>query len=351
MGTKISLIRRFSRTALNILWKLGLAAMGVAAIFFTIFLCKELNRDNYSDSLKISQYVNEREKDGFIYLYNVQKKEYTLKNLDWISHGDSDDLICVYCKGQKRGFFRYDTGEALCEPVYDKAWNFNEGIAAIEKDGYVSFINKDFKPAFNKRFKIVRASDDWPEAITFQKGQCRLTVSPDSIGVLNAKGQWVIEPKYQFISELSTDSCRVVKLANKFGIIDYKGIVVIEPYYDAIRIPKPGVAIVAKDGIQKQISFDGTVLLDFIYDDIAEFDNESSNGYELYKVNGKWGVLHKKDCAVIIPALYESIEYLSGDHFKVLLSDEASASSNSAQYAPAYIVLDKNNHVVGVKNK
>jgi hypothetical protein len=334
---------------LNILWKLGLAAMGVAAIFFTIFLCKELNREDFHDSEHLSKYVRECRKNGYVYLYNERKKEYTLENLDWISHGSSDDRICVYCTGLKRGFFNYDTGEALCEPIYDKAWNFNEGIAAIEKDGYVSFINKDFKPAFNKRFKIVRTSDDWPEAITFQKGQCRLKVTPDSIGVLNAKGQWVIAPKYQFISELSTDSCRVVKLDNKIGIVGYDGNFVIEPQYDAIRIPKSGVAIVAKDGIQKQVSYDGTVLIDFIYDDIAEFDNDTPNNYELYKVNGKWGVMQKKDCAVIIPALYESIEYLSGDRFKVMLSDEASISSNSAQYTPTYIVLDKNNHVVGTK--
>ena len=54
--------------------------------------------------------------------------------------------------------------------------------------------------------------------------------------------------------------------------MDYKGNVIIEPIYDAVRLPNKGVANVAKDGSQKQITYSGTVLRDFVFDNVLELE-------------------------------------------------------------------------------
>ncbi len=340
-------VKRYVRAGLNISWKLGLATMGVVLVTISLIIANEIKRDEFNrNTSKLSRYLKEYKKDGYVSIYNEREKKFTLEQLDWVSHEDGDDRIAVYCKANKRGFFNIDTGEALCEPSYDKAWNFSEGIAAIEQNGYISFVDKELRPIFKQRFKVVRASDDWPDAIKYQKGQCLLRISPDSTGVLDTKGQWVINPCYQYISELSADSCRIVKKNNKVGIVSYVGRVLIEPMYDAVRIVDKDVAIVAKDGYQKEISYDGTIIYDYIYDNVFDFPDSVTDQYELYMVNNKVGVLRKRDCAVIIPAIYDSVEYLSGDRFKVKLPEQISATSSQQRDNSAYVILDKYNHIV-----
>lgn len=349
MNLSLKTIGKVSLQCVNILWKLGLGAIGIAAIFFIVFLLKEIHRSELSGGKQISDYVTEYEKDGYVSLYNQRDKEFTLERLDWVSHGLEDSDIAVYSKNLKRGFFDYNTGKSLTDPIYDKAWNFYEGVGAVEKDGYVSFLNTDFQPAFPQKFKLVRASDSWPEAIRFRSGQCVLALTPDSIGVIDKHGNWILEPKYQLVSDLSTDSCRVVRINGLAGVVDYKGNVIIEPIYDAVRLPNKGVANVVKDGSQKQITYSGTVLRDFVFDNVRDFVDPSSDEFTLYEINDKYGVMRSRTCEVVIPALYDDIKYLSGNRFMAMLPATDDISSTPESGSSSWIVLDDHNNILSGK--
>ena len=112
MNLSLKSIGKVSLQCVNILWKLGLGAIGIAAIFFTVFLVKEIHREDMSGGNQLSDYVKEYQKDGYVSLYNQRDKEFTLKRLDWVSHGLEDSNIAVYSKNLKRGFFDY-----YCCPV------------------------------------------------------------------------------------------------------------------------------------------------------------------------------------------------------------------------------------------
>lgn len=349
MNFSLKSVGKVSLQCLNIIWKLGLGAIGVAAIFFIVFLLKELHRGEMANGKPLSDYVTEYEKDGYVSIYNQRDKVFTLERLDWVSHGLEDSNIAVYSKNLKRGFFDYNTGKPLTKPIYDKAWNFYEGIGAVEENGYISFLNTDFKPAFSQKFKVVRASDDWPEAIRFRNGQCLLALTPDSIGVIDRQGNWILEPEYQMISELSADSCRIVKRNGFAGVVNYKGSILIEPIYDAIRLPNQGVANVAKDGYQKQITYNGTILRDFVFDDVRDFENPSSDLFTLFEINGKMGVMKSKNCEVIIPAIYDDIQLLSGNRFKAMLPSDECMSSTSESRSSSWVILDVHNNILSGK--
>lgn len=349
MSLKVSKFKHYFVEGVNLLWKFGLGAVGVAAVCFTIFLVKEIRQDKMRGGDKVSAYLMEYNKDGYISLYNQREKEFTLERLDWISHLDnSEDSIAVYSKNLRRGFYDYRTGKPLTENIYNKAWNFHEGLGAIEKDGYVSFLNTDMQPAFPQKFKVVGASDDWPEAIRFEKGQCRIALTPDSVGVIDKNGNWVVAPDYEYVSDLAMDSCRVVKKNGFAGIVDYSGKVLIEPMYDAVRIPNHGLANVAKDGYQKQIVVEtGTVLRPFVFDDVDEFRDNPTDAYQKYEVNQKWGVVRTRDFSIVIPAIYADVEYLSGNRFKAQLpEDDGDVTSNPNTTTISYVVLDANNNIL-----
>lgn len=328
---------------INVCWKLGLVAIGVAAVFFTIFLYGEIKRERLGNGEQLSVYVKEYTKDGYKSLYNEREKKFTLERLDWVSHGVGDDRIGVYSKNLRRGFYNYDTGEPLSDAIYNKAWNFSEGLGAVESNGMLGFVNRDMEVVIPQKFHIVRASDDWPDAIGFQNGQCVICLTPDSVGVIDKSGQWVIPPVYQSISEMSSDSCRVVEKNGRFGIMDYTGQSIFDPQYDAVRITNPSVAVVAKDGYQKKITYSGTVLLSFVFDDVQEFSPDNPL-YLQYEVNGCRGVLDKRTGKPIIPAIYENVECLSGNRFLAGLKDTEFPMTGVHNFS--YIILDSHNRKI-----
>lgn len=340
---KVDTIWKYFLTILNILWKLGMISIGVAAVFFSIFLVKEWRLGQMRDGEKLSAYLSEYTEDGYKKLYNERDKKFTLERLDWASHGVGEDRIGVYSKNLRRGFYDYNTGYPLTENIYNKAWNFSEGLGAVETNGMLGFVDRDMNLVIPQKFKIVRASDEWPNAIQFNKGQCVLHLTPDSIGVINKNGEWILPPVYQAISDLTSDSCRVVEKDGLVGLVDYTGDIVIEPLYDAVRITNPNVAVVAKDGYQNRITYSGTELLSFVYDDVQEFSPEHPLFLQ-YEVNGCRGVLEKRTCKPIIPAIYESVECLSNGKFVVGLKDTEYNQSGPRSFS--YIIVDSHNHKI-----
>lgn len=331
--------------ALNILWKLGLVSIGVAAVFFSIFLVKEWRLGQMRDGEKLSAYLMEYTEDGYKKLYNERDKKFTLEHLDWVSHGVGEDRIGVYSKNLRRGFYDYNTGYPLSENIYNKAWNFSEGLGAVETNGMLGFVDKNMNLVIPPKFKIVRASDDWPDAIQFKNGQCVLHLTPDSIGVIDKSGEWVIKPEYEYVSELTLDSCRIVRKDGLAGLLNFKGEQIFEPIYDAIRVTNPNVAVVAKDGSQKQVTYNGTLLLTSVYDDVLDFDYPSDK-YMLFKVNDKWGVMNKLTTEPIIPALYTDIELLSGDLFKARLIEDEWVSSSPNSRTVSFILINSHNQIL-----
>lgn len=331
-------------SVLNIIWKLALIAIGVAAVFFTIFLYGEIKQEKLRGGEKLGSYVKEYDRDGYKSLYNEREKKFTLDHLDWVSHGVGEDEIGVYCKNGWRGFYNYNTGKPLTDPIYNRAWNFSEGLGAVESEGMVGFVDKDMNMVITPNFKIVRPSDDWPDAIQFKNSQCVIHLTPNSIGVIDRNGVWVIPPVFQSISDLSMDSCRVVERDGYYGVVDYDGSYEIEPQYDAVLITNPNVALVAKDGYQKQITYSGRVLLDFVYDDVTEFEPEHPK-YQKYEVNWRFGVLDKKTGQPIVPAIYDDVKFLSSDKFLCKLP-AIEPTSNTALQQGGYIIIDSNNRKI-----
>ena len=62
-------------------------------------------------------------------------------------------------------------------------------------------------------------------------------------------------------------------------------------------------------------------------------------------VNGKYGILRKKDMKVVIPPKYQDIIILSDGTFQAQLS-----SSNATDYS-SFILLDSTNRVLTPKEK
>ena len=141
------------------------------------------------------------------------------------------DSIGIFEKEGKRGFYNLNTNKVLVPATYTHAWFFSEGLAAVEKDGKIGFINMKGTVVIPHQF--VHRTNDHPN-IAFEDGRCVMANGNGQMGVIDRKGEWVVKPQYDKV-ELTesgifgTTSNSKLLLSKKGEVIQNDLIVKVEP--------------------------------------------------------------------------------------------------------------------------
>jgi len=221
--------------------------------------------------------------------------------LDWTFESPHDSLA-VFCSNDKRGYYNVYTGEIAIPAQYRRAWVFSEGLAAVQKNGMVGFINHsgdtviDFKYPFH---------GNPLSSFVFQNGRCVVADSLGKCGVIDKRGKWLIKPEYDNISDFK----------------EY--------------------AIVSKEGLKMQIAYDGTILNSFVLDEIERLtyaikekcvdkkgrveyiEVNRSTGMFSYRVGGRCGLMDA-NCHRLTEPLYHEIIAVDMNMFRAILPDYSS---------------------------
>ncbi len=116
-------------------------------------------------------------------------------------------------------------------------------------------------------------------------------------------------------------SCLKVEKNGQYGLIDFSGKNLLECQYDEITaIPYiKNSLITTKDNRKGLISATGTIIINNEYDEISALTSQYEDGY-IVKNNGKFGVVgtNKK---VIIPVEYEKIENVKSGEYYIVKED------------------------------
>jgi hypothetical protein len=115
--------------------------------------------------------------------------------------------------------------------TYTHAWFFSEGLAAVEKDGKIGFIN--MKGALVIPHQFIHRTNDHPN-IYFESGLCVMANGNGQIGVIDRKGEWVVKPEYEKVTLreygiFATTSNSKLLLSNKGEVLQNDLIVKVEP--------------------------------------------------------------------------------------------------------------------------
>lgn len=219
------------------------------------------------------------------------------------------------------------------EPQYEAFYKFNEGLAAVKKDGQWGYIDKAGNVVINYQFE---------DADEFSEGLAGVKLD-GKWGFIDKSGNIVIKPqfgsissfrngvggvldydikksgggsgKYDFIDrsgnklkdflgyrEFISEGMKAVKKNNTWGFSDASGKIVIEPQFTDVRIFKEGYAAVLKGGKWGFINTTGNMVITPIYDDILVGFNEGLAGV---KKDGKWGFIDKSGNLVVNYQDYE----------------------------------------------
>ena len=261
---------------------------------------KIVERATESGLLLGDDLVAVKSSDGKVSIKNTATGKVTIKDikLDWTTSSPNDSLS-VYCTEGKRGYYNAYTGEIAIPAQYRRAWVFSEGLAAVQKNGMIGFIDHKGRTVID--FKFPYHGNPLSE-FTFKHGHCVAADTTGKCGVINKQGNWIIKPEYDNVSAY-------------------------EEY-----------AIVSKAGVRMQVGYDGKVLNSFVLDDIDRLtytvqeryenregeieylDKEIDTGLFSYRVGGRCGLMDA-NCHRLTEPLYKSITAVDKNMFRATLID------------------------------
>ena len=323
-------------------WKTTIALIAVGVFLFSVVFIGMYMK--YLDENSVLSEVSENVEIRYLYnqdktaIYNKAMDEYTIKDLQWASNDYKEDSLSVFCKNDKRGFYHIYTGEEVIRAHYNRAWIVSEGLAAVELDGKIGFVNEKDELVLPFEYDYANRNGR-PVDYLFRDHYCIMTNERGACGLIDKKGEWVVKPLYDCIWPPHFHKYRIVKDGDMYGLLDNNLDFKYPVEYDYIQFSDSEEALyLTKDGYKQKVDFDGNVLESFVFDEayplryplkVAYYPIADDTGgmvvdtmekvlsdYMQYSVDGKCGVFCKTTGEVIIPAIYFSIEMISETLFE-----------------------------------
>lgn len=212
-----------------------------------------------------SEYVNRdiyfhNTEDGKGYIYNKRTGEKLIKHVAWIAKPtDKDSLIC-FSDGKKRSYFSKNTGKVVIEPKYSHAWIFSDGLASVEEDGYIKFIDPTGKVVIDKNMAYIPNM----EGYVFHGGYCVIdTDDGEQCGLMDKKGNIVLPLEYSSIHPTNDFKLWKVQKGEKMAVLDsnLKPILPLSEY--SINIGDGTIDVTLPDHTMRKYDMEGTLINDF----------------------------------------------------------------------------------------
>ena len=323
----------------NFAWKAGIIviavgiACGLLSELMAFIWCRIEDRisniEYISENVKAEYYT-----DGTCRLYERYSDTRLSKKLKFVDACPmTDDSLTSYQSLEgKWGFIDMNSGKVVIPAVYEKVWDFNEGLAAVaDKDHKVGFIDKTGElqiPMMNIDYRSGYYSFDHGIAILEEVGTGQK-------GAINKEGAWVLPMKFYNIFYPDDSGFMKVSDGEHWGLYDSSGNEIFPIIYDDIYYDKDLKAVfIQNDGIKQLVTTAGDVIESFIVDRIqplryvVNYHPESESEYAThpylvdYTIDIYHGVLDTRTGKVVIPAIYDSIEMISKDMIKASLGLE-----------------------------
>ena len=154
--------------------------------------------------------------DGKGYIYNTLTGERTLKHIAWIAKPLGDDSLVCFSDGKKRGYFNMFTGRVVIPAKYDHAWVFSDGLASVDEDGIIKFID----PTGKVIIELDQQYHTWMDGYVFHGGYCVIEGQDGNhYGLMDKTGKMVLPAEYQNIL-VCNDSLICVEKGNEMGVLN-----------------------------------------------------------------------------------------------------------------------------------
>lgn len=138
-------------------------------------------------------------------------------------------------------------GEILVKPIYDKVGHFSQGLATVVKNGNYGYINQKGEEVIQLRYYGADAFENGYAKVT-ERSTSKNNNKTATGRLINLKGEAVTDARYNiditFSNGLSSFSITDGKDGNGllYGLIDTKGQIIVQPVYHEIMEFSDGLA-------------------------------------------------------------------------------------------------------------
>lgn len=342
-------------------WRLFAVSMAVIVALFAILLTYAFfnvmyekhfeEKYCYDPDCRHSEYLGKNiyyhnTNDGKSYVFNSQTQEKTLKRLLWIAKPSGKDSLVCFCDGKKRGFFNKNTGEVVIPAQYDHAWVFSEGLASVDENGSIKFIDPTGKTV------IERVSSYRPgmDGLFFHHGFCMVAHEEPELSCLIDKRGWPVLQEFDCITHSNNFELWKVCKGKEQGVYD-KDLNMIIPMTEAsINLYDDEICMRMPDHTMRKYDLKGNLIHDFYIASVRDLEFEKpeiinrpptthvaseeivetiDENYRpkaiarqrAYSAGKYYEGLMTRDGRIITPPLYEDIEAIGTDLYLCTVSN------------------------------
>ncbi len=202
-------------------------------------------------------------------------------------------------KGSFYGFIDHD-GVVKIDPVYSAANYFSDGLASVKEAGASKsfYIDVDGKPAFKGSFDI---------AGKFEEGRA-VVKDGGKYGVIDKDGNWISKPMYKNIYTFS-ERFSFYQTDSLYGVMDYDGNQITPAIFKSVSGFQEGLAKVVLNKKQCFIDTTGTVIIEHQFNTTYSFQEglaEVRGDIRNPSRKGKYGFINKTG-ELVIDTIYDDV--------------------------------------------
>ena len=229
----------------------------------------------YNSSVYVGQYLSrnatyysqEYQTDGYVETRDGKK---TIKDIHWIAKPLGDDSLVCYSNGDARGYFNMLTGELAIKPQYKHAWVFSDGLASVDDNGWIKFIDANGNVAIDPKIPYIAGA----EGYVFHNGHCVLHSNRrDKFGMIDKHGNWVMKADYDRIQPV--DTFWIASKGGKQCVIS-KNMTVVLPFIDAVLwVSDNGISAEMADHTLRKYDLQGNIVDTFLISSVENMIYET----------------------------------------------------------------------------
>lgn len=299
----------------------------------------------YGERISPNIYFSENDGDGVVINTDTGKK--LLKHVAWVAKPLGNDSLVCYSDGKLRGYFRKSDGKVVIPPKYKHAWVFSDGMAAVEEDGIIKFIDSTGKVVLDKGMTWNPNFDSY----VFHGGY--IVVPSDNkerYGLMDRSGKLVLPIEYDDIHVSSNLKFWIVRKDEQSAVYN-EHLDLVLPYADGytyftdegFNLVRPNHSVCCYDYSGKiindfcinsvrnleydtdEILYKGEVYTDDDGDETAYFSEEHKKAtarLRAYVAGDYYEGLMTAEGKIITMPLYKDIKAISPDTYLCELSED-----------------------------
>ena len=214
-------------------------------------------------------YHNTEDDKGFV--FNMRTGEKLVEHVRWIATPSGTDSLVCFSNGKKRGYFSKNTGKVIVEPKYDHAWVFSEGLACVDDNGYIKFIDDTGKTVIDNGMPYCQNSNEY----VFHAGYCIISSDDDKCyGLMDKTGKMVLPVEYSLIDRAEQEELWRVQKGKEMAVFDMDMKTVLPFTEGSVYIGEGTIDVTMTDHTMRKYDLQGMLINDFYITGVRTLEYE-----------------------------------------------------------------------------